>query len=377
MKRRSGTLSCVFLVSLLVLAACAQAPSAPAAPTSKPASAPAAPTAPPASALVVPTATSAPAPAATAVPVAKPAKIDRIRVAWTAVSGAMVPAYVAIEKNLFAKHGLDAEVSYIATSTQLTPAVMNGEVPIAFMGGAGIQADLAGADIVYIAGGTDELVFSLYTKAEIKSVADLRGKKIGVSRFGSATDFGARYTLKKNNLEPAKDVAVIQAGGVPEILAALQAGGIDGGILSPPITLRARNLGFKELVDLAALGAPYVQMSIGASKAWVDKNPDIVRKFLRAYVEAISVVKNEKEFTKKALSKYTKTENEADLEETYTAFAKVFKKVPYPSKDAVQAIIDLEVESNSKAKDAKAETMIDGRFVKELDQSGFINSLYK
>lgn len=356
------------LALAVTLIACAPAP----APT--PTSAPA-PTA--ASATVaVPTATAIPA---TAIPAtATPAPLVKLRVPYTAISVAMAPGWVAFEQGLFKKNGLDVTMEYIATSPVLTAAMLAGEVQIAQAAeDVVINSGLGGADLVILASGGERLLFSLYTKPQINKIEDLKGKTLAVTRRGSSTDFAARWLLTKNNLLPDKDVAFINAGGVPDILTVMQSGQVDAGILSPPTTIRARQAGFKELVDISAQELTFYQAPVIARKSWVASNPDTVRKFMRAYVEAIAVMKKDKAATKSIIGKYTQTTEDAVLEESYLAFMKILPQAPYPKLEAIKVGLEQAAIENPKAKDADPNLFFDPRWVEELDKSGFISALYK
>lgn len=332
------------------------------------------PTPPPAPA-VVPTSP----PTATAVPpTATPTPPIKLRVPYTAISVAMLPTWVAFEQGLFKKYGLDVTMDYIATSPLLTAAMLAGEVQIAEAAEeVVITSGLSGGDLVILASGGERLLFSLYTQKEINKIEDLKGKSVGVTRKGSSTDFAARWLLTKNNLKPDIDVTLSAIGGVPDILAALLAGGIQGGVVSPPTTIRARQAGLKELVDISNLDLPFYQAPVIARKSWVKDNPETLRKFMKAYVEAISVIQKNKPAAKNAIGKYTSTTDDAILEESYTVFVKILPQAPYPKLDAIKVGLDQAALDNAKAKDADPNQFFDARWVEELDKSGFIASLYK
>jgi ABC-type nitrate/sulfonate/bicarbonate transport system substrate-binding protein len=357
-----------FLLTILfVLLAAACAPGA--TPTSAPALAPP-PTAPP---------TSAPATATSIPSTSTPVPLTRLRVPYTAISVAMAPTWVAFEQGLFKKEGLDVTIEYIATSPLLTAAMLNGEVQIAEAAeDVVITSGLQGSDLVILASGGDHLLFSLFTKPQINSVQDLKGKTIAVTRRGSSTDFAAHWLLTQNNLVPEKDnIAFINTGGVPDILTAMQTGQVDAGVLSPPTTIRARQAGFKELVDISSLALTFYQAPVIARKSWVASNADTLRKFMRAYVGAIAVMKKDKAATKTIIGKYTQTTDDATLEESYNSFNKILPQVPIPKLEAIKVGLDQAATDIPKAKDADPNLFFDPRWVDELDKNGFIAGLYK
>ncbi|MBI4317781.1 MAG: ABC transporter substrate-binding protein [Chloroflexi bacterium] len=376
------------LVAVLTVAVlgCSQPPApAPAAavPTQPPKAAPAP------SATTAPPQVVTPAPAKEAKPQAKDAKPEKVAKAeekkptklkaiYSALSGMQSPPWIAKEAGLFEKYGLDVDLAFISTSTTIVPAMLSGEVVLATMGTAPvIAANLSGADLVMVAATTNTVIFYLFGQPSILRVEDLKGKAVGVGRRGASSDFAARYVLPKHGLEPDKDVALVQTGGATETLAALQAGGIQGGVFSIPHTLTAKKQGMRELVDITSLGIPYTQTSVVTRKDYLSKNRETIMSFLMATIEAIAVAKRDKEFTVKVIGKYSNIQDREVLEETYDVIVtKVLPKVPYVTAEGVQTVLNEAAQEDPKAKSAKAEEFFDNRLVKELDDSGFIKKLY-
>lgn len=348
---RSG----LFLSLILVLISCAPAP------TSTPTAAPIATTAPQSSSAA-----------------SVPATLTKLRIPYTAISVAMAPTWVALDTGLFKKYGLDVSLDYIATSPVLTAAMLSGEVQIAEAAeDVVITSGLGGSDIEILASGGDHLLFSLYAKSTINSLQDLKGKAIAVTRRGSSTDFAAHWLLTKNSIAADKEVTFINTGGVPDILTAMQTGQVDAGVLSPPTTTKARQAGFKELVDISAQELSFYQAPVIARKSWVAKNPEVVRSFMKAYVEAVSVIKKDKATTKTIIGKYTQTTDDAILDESYSSFINILPQAPAPKLDAIQNGLDQAAIDNPKAKDADPNQFFDASWVQDLDKSGFIAGLYK
>ncbi|MBI2954460.1 MAG: ABC transporter substrate-binding protein [Chloroflexi bacterium] len=305
-------------------------------------------------------------------------KLTKIKVAYAAISGVHAPLWITKERGLFEKYGLDVSLEYIATSGVLTAALIAGEVPMAGQsGGAMISAALGGADVVIVAGIINAIGQYLYSQPSIQRIEDLRGKTVGVTRFGATTDFSARYTLKKFGLEPDKDVSVVQTGGLPESLAALQAGGIQATVFGPPNSTAAKKAGMRELFNIGDLAIPYHMGTIATSKRFLANNEDTARSFLKAIVEGIATAKKDKEFAMKVIGQYTKSNDREVQEDTYSMFIdKLAPRVPYATSEGIQTILDEIARDNPKAKDAKPEVFYDNRLVKELDDSGFIKKLY-
>lgn len=182
----------------------------------------------------------------------------KIKVAYPTTVGSMAVLWVAKEAKLFENYGLDVELIYIAGSSRVVQAMLAKDIPISEIAiPAVIQANLAGADLVMLAGPNHKPGQKIMVKPEIKRAEDLKGKKVGITRFGTSDDFLLRYVLSQWNLQPERDVALIQMGGSQEILAGLASRGIDGGMLSSPLHLQAAKLGYGMLADLSAIGVDY------------------------------------------------------------------------------------------------------------------------
>jgi NitT/TauT family transport system substrate-binding protein len=325
-----------------------------------------------------PTVASATAAVTSAAPAAQSGGLVPLKMAYTAISVAVLPIWVAYDQGLFQKNGIDPAMQYVATSPVLTASMLSGEVQIAHAAEEVVlNSDLSGGDVVILASGGDRLLFSLYATSGITNLADLKGKKIGVTNHGSSTDFAARWLLTHNGLQPDKDVALISLGGVPNILQAMQAGAVDAGVVSPPTSFKAQTAGFKELVDFSTLSLPYYQSPVIARKSWVKDNPDTLRKFVKAYVEAVAFIKRNKAETEKIIGKYTKTTDTAELDGTYDGFNNILPQTPSPRADAIQMGLDFVAADHPQAKSADPTQFFDASWVEELDKNGFIASLYK
>ncbi|MBI4529043.1 MAG: ABC transporter substrate-binding protein [Deltaproteobacteria bacterium] len=303
---------------------------------------------------------------------------SKLKVPYSSFGPGLVPLWMAKDKGLFARQQLDVELLYIATSPTIIQTMLSGEVQLSSSGQeAAMGANLAGGDIVIIATGVDRPSFFLFTIPEITKVEQLKGRRLGISRAGSSTDFAMRFLLQKYGLNPKKDVRLVPTGGIPKAPAAMQAGVIEGALLSPPITLRARKLGFRELLDPEAIGFPFYSASVTARKSWLDSQPDLARRFIKAYVEAIAAIHKDKPSTLQVIAKYTKEKEPEGLEEGYRVLQKSLPRVPEPSLDAIRMGLNILAETKPEAASADPSRFIDTRFVRELKQSGYIDSLYK
>ncbi len=297
-----------------------------------------------------------------------------VRVAYSAISGAMGPLWVARDRGIFSRYGIDVQLLYIGGGSVVTQALLSGDVQFVRLGAnAVVQASLRGAELKMIANTINRLVFSLMTRPEIKSSADLKGKKVGVTRLGGSTDFALDLALKKWGLRRGKDVAVLQAGGMPQLLGAVQRGALDAGVISPPTNLQALKLGLKELVDFGDLDILYPNSPLAATQSYLAKNRDLVLRFLRGYSEGIYRVKTDRENTLKVFSKYTSVKDPEILAELYRIYGvKHLERIPFVSPEAVDTCLQTEVKTAS----AKPADFIDNTFVAELEREGFFRQLY-
>ena len=219
---------------------------------------------------------------------------EPIRLAYSAISGAMAPLWVAQDYGYFRRQGLDVQLLYIGGGSVVTQALIGGDVQFVRLGANSVvQASLRGAGLKMIGNTINTLVFSLMARPEIQTAKDLKGKKIGVTRLGGSTDFALDLALKKWGLRRGSDVAVIQTGGMPQLLGAITGGIVDAGVVSPPTNLTAAKLGLKELVDFGEIGIVYPNSPLATSQQFLDKNRSTALRVLRAYSEGIHRVRTD------------------------------------------------------------------------------------
>ncbi|MGH7770581.1 MAG: ABC transporter substrate-binding protein [Candidatus Binatia bacterium] len=300
---------------------------------------------------------------------------ERVRIAYSAISGAMGPLWAAHDLGLFSRQGLDVQLLYIGGGSVVTQALIGGDVQFVRLGASAVmQASLRGADLKMIGNTINSLVFSLMTKPEIKAPGDLKGKKIGVTRLGGSTDFALDLALKKWHLRRGTDVAVLQTGGMPQLLGAITAGSVDAGVISPPTNLTAAKMGLKELVDFGDLPIQYPNSPLATTQAFLDKNRDLALRVVRAYAEGIHRVKTDREATLKIYAKYTKVQDPEILAELYRIYGvKHLERIPLVKPEAVDEVLRSEVKSAA----AKAADFIDNSLVAELEREGLFRKLYK
>jgi NitT/TauT family transport system substrate-binding protein len=237
-----------------------------------------------------------------------------------------------------------------------------------------VLARLSGADTVWVASILDTTNQSLVVVPAIRAPQDLRGKTLGVTRFGSLSDFGVRKYLQSVGMEPERDVKILQMGGLPETLAAMQGGFIHGGALSSPILTKM--LGFNELIDLGSLGIKYPATSFITTESYLKANRGVVSEFLKAIIEAAYYVRGHKDFSISVLRKYTKINELPILEDTYQIYIQRYiRPVPTPSPEEAKTVLD-QIKDNPKARTADPASFIRTDLMKEIEQSGFIRSLH-
>jgi ABC-type nitrate/sulfonate/bicarbonate transport system substrate-binding protein len=303
-------------------------------------------------------------------------KLERIRVGGGSVGAPQMGMWFAKEANLYEKHGLAIEAISIPGSSMALQAMLSGEVPIIQLGGAAsIQANLAGADTVIVATILTKFLFSIFSRPELTRMADLKGKIFGATRFGTLSDFASRFALQKSGLDPERDITMVQTGGQPETLAALLTARVQAAALSVPAILRAKKANMRELLDMAKLEATIHQNGVVTTQKYLKTNEDTVRRFLRAYIEGAALAKKDKAFATRVMAKYLKTDDREILDDAYERVTVHLAIPPYPSVEGVGMLLKTLEKTQPKVRTAKPADFIDGRLVRELEESGFINRL--
>jgi ABC-type nitrate/sulfonate/bicarbonate transport system substrate-binding protein len=344
---------------VLLLAACAPAaaPANPAAPATSPAQ-------PAASA----PASSPPAVGGPGEP-SSPPPLIKARVVHSAIAGSQAILQVIEDAGLFARHGLEVETSNIGGRVA-TAGLLSGEYPLVVTSGAEVvSAGMAGGDVVTVAVALNTLDTSIWTHDAMEP-AGLRGKRIGVTQLGDSTDFAARFATRRWGLDPATDIQIVQIGQPPERLAALESGAVDATILQPPLTTRARKLGFTKLADVANLGLEYQHTVVISTKKRLAEDPEPVARFVRAWSEGLYYYRANPEPARASVGKFMRLDDPEALAETYTHYRGLYAIPPYPTLKGLQAIIDVFAETDERARGLRPEDLVDTRFLDALQTSG-------
>jgi NitT/TauT family transport system substrate-binding protein len=285
------------------------------------------------------------------------------RAAYSAVSAGIGPLWITHEAGLFRKHGLDSHLIYMRSGTTVTQALLAGEIEFAHVSPAPMLAAwIQGADIVWIGTTTHRMVFTLIADASVTKGADLKGKKIGITRIGSASDLALRAALEHFGLA-FKDVTTISMGGIPDIFAGLKAGAVQGGILSPPTSTAARDVGFRPLLHIPDLGKEFTFSGVAAKRSFVQSQPDVAKAFMAALTDGAKVYVEDSRAALKTLRKYLRAE-ERILEAGYKEYDSAITSPPYPSLKGLEAVRESLLETVPQLKTVDLKKFVDDRFVK-------------
>jgi NitT/TauT family transport system substrate-binding protein len=300
-----------------------------------------------------------------------------VNVCYSAPTTTQAVPWYGMENGIFEKYGLKVNLIRVQASSQAVTTLISGDTSLCeAAGNSVINAVAAGQDVVMVAGIYNTYPAVLVARPDIKSVADLKGKRVGTGLNASASDVATRLVLMKLGLDPERDVELVQIGEEPDRFAAFQAGRIDAALATSPYLHRLRESGVSELFDFSKVDLPYSHTSILTTRKFVAQDRPVVLSFLKAIVESIARMKADPEGTKKVLAKYQSLDpvaNAADLNDAYANIVLPFvQDVPYPSLEGLQTLITYTVASNPQAANLKPEQLVDMSLLKELEDSGFI-----
>ena len=302
---------------------------------------------------------------------------DKIRVGYGSLTVHYAPIWVAGDAQLYRKNGLDAEVLYLESALVRT-ALIAGDIAMGGMSATTMAAPrLQGADGVLIASFLNTLQYRLVVRPEIKAVADLKGKRVGVAGFGLGAHRGAQIILAKLGLNSDTDVVMLQIGGEPTRVAALVTGSIDATVLNPPAHNRAVEAGMRLLANMEEMGLPYQSSSLVTTDSFVKKNSDVTRRAVKSIIDAIHVIKTNPELSKRTIRKYMRLKENRDVDEAYQIIRDVSQRKPYPSLEGLKGVLDELAVKMPAAKTANLKDFVDVRFIEEFDRSGYIDRLYQ
>jgi NitT/TauT family transport system substrate-binding protein len=302
---------------------------------------------------------------------------DKVRVGYGSLSTSYAAIWVAGEARLFQKNGIDAEVLYLE-SALVRAALLTGDIAMGGMSGTTMAAPrLQGADPILIASFSNSLQYRLVVRPDIRTVADLKGKRVGVAGFGLGAHRGAQIMLAKLGLNPDTDVTMLQIGGDPTRLAALLSGTIDASVFNPPLHKRAAEAGMRVLANIEDMGFSVQASALVTTDRFTKKNYDLTRRAVRSIIDSIHLIKTNPEITKRSIRKYLRFKDERDTEEAYQIMRDTLARKPYPTVEGVKTVLEELSPKLPAAKTAQPRDFMDTRFIDELDRSGYIDRLYK
>jgi len=305
------------------------------------------------------------------------AQLTKISVGYSAISGDALPAWIAKDAGIFERNGLDVQLVFFTGGTTAVMALVSADTPIAQLAGpAVLNSVMAGSDGAIIAGGVTSLNYYLLSRPEIKTPEQLRGGSVAISRFGSSSDFIARYALSKIGLTPGKDVTIVQIGSTTARVDSALAGRVQATVVQPPASIIAQKRGMNILADLPKLGLVYQHTAVATTRRYIREHPEIVRRYAKSQVDAVHRIYTDKEAALRALGRFLGRTVERDvLEKTWDNLLSesVLPRKQYPSLEGIKTILTTEF----KGKPAKPEDFVDSSFIKALDDSGYIDGLYK
>ena len=302
---------------------------------------------------------------------------QKFTVAWSAVSALNAPFWVMNDAGFWKQEGLDIQLVYIASSPTVARATLAGEIVLS---GANSQVivdvGLGGGDLVGMGAISNVVAFYVMAAPEIKSVNDLKGKVVGVTRFGASTDFGMRMLLSNYGLEAAKDVPFIQIGGMPELAAALSKKTVFAAPMSQPMVHLAQQAGMRMIANLAQEEIPFMHIGLTTSRKWIKDYRSQAKAFVRAYGRAMHFMHTRKDDTRAIFAKYTRISDRGMLDASIQYGYDFMEKIPFVNPQAFQVTLDQIARSNPKAKQAKPEQFFDNSLVQELVDEGFFTKLW-
>lgn len=305
-------------------------------------------------------------------------RLEKIYVGVAGLSGALAHVFIPKDSGLYEKYGLDVELIFFQGGTQAIQATLAGGVQMVVTAGPEIiTARVAGGDMTMIAGYMNTLPYSIVATKNIANFDQLKGTKAAISKFGSTSDLAMRFALEQNKLAPGKDVTIIQLGDQNTRFAGLTGGSVQSTLISPPFDISAKKLGYNILGDMSDFGLPYQHETVATTDRSLKEHSETARRFLRAFIAGIRVWMTDENATMQILAKRLKITDKEILAATYVAYKKLAEKKPYPTMKGIEFQIDDVAKRNPKAKGAKPEQFVNLALLKELDQSGFIDKLYK
>jgi NitT/TauT family transport system substrate-binding protein len=307
---------------------------------------------------------------------------EKLRVGLSSVSATNGSIWLAEDKGLFRKHGVDVEVIVVGGGgARVVSALVAGDLHFSVGGGEGsVRSQLRGADTVIAASSLSKGLQRIMARAEIKNYQELKGRKIGITQYGSAAHLVLLLMLKKWNMR-TDQMQILQVGSSPAMLASLDKGGVDAAVLTLPTFFVAEDRGYRIVGDPTTMDIFYLQNTLESTRGFLRKNRDSALRFMRGYIEGIAYFKKNKNESLDVMRKKLRIQSEQErdnryLEQSYNLLATAYNDIPYPALKSVQTIVDKIAEDEPKVKERDVKSFVDDTLIKELEDSGFTKALY-
>jgi ABC-type nitrate/sulfonate/bicarbonate transport system substrate-binding protein len=309
-------------------------------------------------------------------------KLDKVRFTYAPLSASGFLWFIAKDAGYFEKNRLDVDMYFEGASPIMVQSILAGENQLA--GGLGptvVTNVLQGGDVIPVACITHTFTTPMYVQPSITSLQQLRGKKVGVSRIGAVSHLTADSILRRARVG---DVTIIQTGGIPESMAAIMTGNVDGAMVNPPNNIILREKGFREIVgakQLKEMNLRFPENGVMAKRTWAEKNSDVVKRFIKSIAEGLKRMHDDKDFAIKTLGKYTKVTDAKSLEESYRwGIDSFFKDFKTPA-DGIRLMVDQLASSRmidvNLAQKTPLTAYYENRYVEELEREGYFKKLWQ
>jgi NitT/TauT family transport system substrate-binding protein len=302
---------------------------------------------------------------------------ERLNVCYSSIAATSITTWVPYEAGIYRKYGLDVRIIYVAGAQAITTLISGDTHIVQGSGAAAALSRLSGSDATVIGTTINVIPMSLVTLPDLKTSQDLKGKTFGVSRFGSLTDLGLKRAVAELGLDPEKDIKMIQTGGVPENLLFMQQGVIHGALISSPTLEKAKELGYREFMNLANLKYRYPGTALVTTDSFIRSRPQTLNRFLKATLEGIKYAKANPDFTVRVLGKYTRTTDTPLLASAFKSYVLGYiRDIPTVTQAEMEAVLEDIATRNPKAKGVDARRFYDPAPLEQLAREGFIKGLY-
>ena len=309
--------------------------------------------------------------------VAEAAEAEKLNVCYSSIAATSITTWVPKEAGIYKKYGLDVSIIYVAGAQSITTLISGDTQIVQGSGAAAVLSRLSGSDVIMIGTTVNVIPMSLVTTPDVSGPQDLKGKTFGVSRFGSLTDLGLRKAVSEFGLDPNKDIKMIQTGGVPENLLFMQQGVIKGALISSPTLEKAKELGYKELINLAEIKYRYPGTALVTTDAFIRNRPQTVNRFLKATLEGIKYAKANPDFTIRILGQYTRNSDTKLLASAFKSYVLGYiRNLPSITNAEMESVLEDVAARSPKAKGADPRQFYDPAPLEKLAKEGFVKELY-